>query len=130
MERSHTEKHEPMVLADAIMSALCMIFVFIMERFIDLISYALIAIFGTVLLLIWAVALPIRLLLRKLKVVRKETIDCRQDSVSDDTITSLLDVPIVEGGFNIDVLVLSMLKKLLPRLNANSILEKLYNILI
>lgn len=124
------EKHEePMILADKIISALVMIFVIITERFIDLLSYLLIAIFGTVLLLIWAVALPIRLLLRKLKVVRKATIDCRHNSVSDDAITSFLDVPIVDGGFDIDVLALSMLKKLLPRLNADSILKKLYNIL-
>ena len=119
-----------MILADAIISALGMILVFAMKRFVDLISYLLIAIFGTVLLSIWAVALPIRLLLRKLKVVRKETIDCRQDSVSDDTITSLLDVPIVDGGFDIDVLALSMLKKLLPRLNTDNILDKLYNIIL
>lgn len=126
------EKHEePMILADKIISALVMIFVFITERFIDLLSYLMIAIFGTVLLLIWAAALPIRILLRKLKIVRKETIDCRrQDFVSDDTVTSFLDVPIVDGGFDIDILALTMLKKLLPRLNADSILKKLYNILI
>ena len=123
-------KHEPMALADKIMGALGMIFVFIMERFVDLIMYVLIAIFGTVLLLIWAVALPIRLLLRKLKVVQKETIDCRQDFVSDDTIMSFLDVPTIVRGFSIDILVLTMLKKLLPRMNTDSILDKLYNILI